>query len=133
MIRRPPSSTRTYPLFPYTTLFRSRCIYRHAELERLVAIDLLGWWSRYYSHRGEIMAKESFKPIDAQDWHRAIAEASVEHGSELLVFLLGYVTADLTDESRGRAIAAGRTYVREIAEARRIMTPGAAPLSSPRP
>src|SRR3546814_2243319 len=23
MIRRPPSSTRTYPLFPYTTLFRS--------------------------------------------------------------------------------------------------------------
>src|SRR3546814_5851616 len=89
MIRRPPSSTRTYPLFPYTTLFRSRCIYRHAELERLVAIDLLGWWSRYYSHRGEIMAKESFKPIDAQDWHRAIAEASVEHGSELLVFLLG--------------------------------------------
>src|SRR3546814_19766249 len=24
MIRRPPRSTRTYPLFPYTTLFRSR-------------------------------------------------------------------------------------------------------------
>src|SRR3546814_6167098 len=25
MIRRPPRSTRTYPLFPYTTLFRSWC------------------------------------------------------------------------------------------------------------
>src|SRR3546814_20459307 len=25
MIRRPPRSTRTYTLFPYTTLFRSRC------------------------------------------------------------------------------------------------------------
>src|SRR3546814_17605118 len=24
MIRRPPGSSRTYPLFPYTTLFRSR-------------------------------------------------------------------------------------------------------------
>src|SRR3546814_4941140 len=24
MLRRPPRSTRTYPLFPYTTLFRSR-------------------------------------------------------------------------------------------------------------
>src|SRR3546814_15826171 len=26
MIRRPPRSTRTYPLFPYTTLFRSRLL-----------------------------------------------------------------------------------------------------------
>src|SRR3546814_19542901 len=25
MLRRPPRSTRTYPLFPYTTLFRSFC------------------------------------------------------------------------------------------------------------
>src|SRR3546814_3081769 len=28
MIRRPPTSTLTYTLFPYTTLFRSRCIPR---------------------------------------------------------------------------------------------------------
>src|SRR3546814_8525077 len=27
MIRRPPRSTRTDTLFPYTTLFRSRCLY----------------------------------------------------------------------------------------------------------
>src|SRR3546814_16193057 len=31
MIRRPPSSTRTYTLFPYTTLFRSHSLY-----ERLI-------------------------------------------------------------------------------------------------
>src|SRR3546814_1263047 len=33
MIRRPPRSTRTDTLFPYTTLFRSRCrqIYLHAR------------------------------------------------------------------------------------------------------
>src|SRR3546814_19027273 len=49
MIRRPPRSTRTYTLFPYTTLFRSR---RLVEIERLVkpqidrarhaAFDLIG-------------------------------------------------------------------------------------------
>src|SRR3546814_16980674 len=32
MIRRPPRSTRTDTLFPYTTLFRSTCFpYRHAR------------------------------------------------------------------------------------------------------
>src|SRR3546814_20892488 len=30
MIRRPPRSTRTDTLFPYTTLFRSRCHYHHS-------------------------------------------------------------------------------------------------------
>src|SRR3546814_8880375 len=32
MIRRPPRSTRTDTLFPYTTLFRSRCIEARADL-----------------------------------------------------------------------------------------------------
>src|SRR3546814_5237688 len=36
MIRRPPRSTRTYTLFPYTTLFRSErqrlCVPRHARI-----------------------------------------------------------------------------------------------------
>src|SRR3546814_17054419 len=31
MIRRPPRSTRTDPLFPYTTLFRSADQYHHAQ------------------------------------------------------------------------------------------------------
>src|SRR3546814_6119053 len=33
MIRRPPRSTRTYTLFPYTTLFRSEMIERRIGLE----------------------------------------------------------------------------------------------------
>src|SRR3546814_20538735 len=43
MIRRPPRSTRTYTLFPYTTLFRSIIMRRalrrmcHPELERGIA------------------------------------------------------------------------------------------------
>src|SRR3546814_4673614 len=31
MIRRPPRSTRTYTLFPYTTLFRSGLFQRHIQ------------------------------------------------------------------------------------------------------
>src|SRR3546814_4428533 len=31
MIRRPPRSTRTDTLFPYTTLFRSEAFHRHAD------------------------------------------------------------------------------------------------------
>src|SRR3546814_20555202 len=36
LIRRPPRSTRTDPLFPYTSLFRSR-LYGRGTLERLAA------------------------------------------------------------------------------------------------
>src|SRR3546814_9277634 len=36
MIRRPPRSTRTDTLFPYTTLFRSRLV---AALERAIALE----------------------------------------------------------------------------------------------
>src|SRR3546814_13143475 len=42
MLRRPPRSTRTDPLFPYTTLFRSRLAQRRAETAdeaRLVVVD----------------------------------------------------------------------------------------------
>src|SRR3546814_15566455 len=34
MIRRPPRSTRTDTLFPYTTLFRSPWIYREAQRQK---------------------------------------------------------------------------------------------------
>src|SRR3546814_13897753 len=40
MLRRPPRSTRTDTLFPYTTLFRSQCaIERHAGMDALCAAD----------------------------------------------------------------------------------------------
>src|SRR3546814_4045753 len=43
MIRRPPRSTRTDPLFPYTTLFRSRsCARNSAVLARIDAGFLRG-------------------------------------------------------------------------------------------
>src|SRR3546814_16707317 len=39
-IRRPPRSTRTDPLFPYTTLFRS--LHMRREVERVLAHERLG-------------------------------------------------------------------------------------------
>src|SRR3546814_1509605 len=42
MIRRPPISTRTDTLFPYTTLFRSRPRGRRYEPERAPRIELRG-------------------------------------------------------------------------------------------
>src|SRR3546814_17847239 len=44
MLRRPPRSTRTATLFPYTTLFRSRAV---AEYSALPCLDFLG---RIYSY-----------------------------------------------------------------------------------
>src|SRR3546814_5884424 len=41
MIRRPPRSTRTYTLFPYTTLFRSLMLDRlHHEAHRIDVVGL---------------------------------------------------------------------------------------------
>src|SRR3546814_2624275 len=44
MIRRPPRSTRTDTLFPYTTLFRSAAVL--AERGGVDALDLLDWRRR---------------------------------------------------------------------------------------
>src|SRR3546814_18776399 len=40
MIRRPPRATRTDTLFPYTTLFRSRCLVGGLGLAARAAVDL---------------------------------------------------------------------------------------------
>src|SRR3546814_16538708 len=48
MIRRPPRSTRTDTLFPYTTLFRSKQLRHPAWIALIVGISapfLLGRWS----------------------------------------------------------------------------------------
>src|SRR3546814_9540061 len=48
MIRRPPSSTRTDTLFPYTTLFRSIvCIFILLALIVLIALALIGQISSF--------------------------------------------------------------------------------------
>src|SRR3546814_18454005 len=53
MIRRPPRSTRTDPLFPYTTLFRSR-----------QTISLFMWgYQPHFRHSIEYLAREVLKGL----------------------------------------------------------------------
>src|SRR3546814_5282851 len=71
MIRRPPRSTRTDTLFPYTTLFRSPGV-PHGELTRI--------FERYVSLRSKPKASES----DGEGSpHMGIGLRSEEHTSEL--------------------------------------------------
>src|SRR3546814_20948493 len=106
MIRRPPRSTRTDTLFPYTTLFRSMLIGerfgRHMVAEPFFSTVILG--------AGLIGAAGS----DAQknDWLPAIAEgkakwafAHADHGSR---FVLNEVKTN-AEKSGGQWVVSGRT------------------------
>src|SRR3546814_3190643 len=87
MIRRPPRSTRTDTLFPYTTLFRSARVLRTA----FVVLDRAGGVSRVLqldiavvearaADRGEA---RSIVEHDEQIFDDAVAQRSEEHTSEL--------------------------------------------------
>src|SRR3546814_2615628 len=69
MIRRPPRSTRTDTLFPYTTLFRSS----EQSFRRAIRLD-----RRRASYRVNLA-----KLLAAQGRHEAAAARSEEHTSEL--------------------------------------------------
>src|SRR3546814_9816982 len=78
MIRRPPRSTRTYTLFPYTTLFRSQ----HRDHA------LFGARARKRARRGAdrlggACRREERRPVDDQGRRRAARTRSEEHTSEL--------------------------------------------------
>src|SRR3546814_4648314 len=64
MIRRPPRSTRTDTLFPYTTLFRSQ--------------SPAQWRDSHFSIEGPVAAE--FQAVFLDNWMKA--EGKVLHGSE---------------------------------------------------
>src|SRR3546814_12553591 len=90
MIRRPPRSTRTDTLFPYTTLFRSHARLEHTGRRQMRAVD---------EHRAR-----AFDP-------RAIEIADVERhvGAILAVENQGTALAipDAQDDERGQEIGVG--------------------------
>src|SRR3546814_15009012 len=79
MIRRPPRFTRTDPLFPYSTLFRSiaECIgNRHIEEEVVVGI---GW------RAGELGGEEALQPIRLDvEGHRTGSAMAPVKGENIL-------------------------------------------------
>src|SRR3546814_5920376 len=78
MIRRPPRSTRTDTLFPYTTLFRSR-----RALDRAAGQSRRGGDPRPGTQPGRLApAPPLLRPV--RQWHRAgRRRRSEEHTSEL--------------------------------------------------
>src|SRR3546814_6869559 len=82
MIRRPPRSTRTYTLFPYTTLFRSRL----KHIDAVAAVETL---RPLVSPQGSLTANRNANSLVVADFAdnirriRALADRSEEHTSEL--------------------------------------------------
>src|SRR3546814_9002232 len=92
MIRRPPRSTRTYTLFPYTTLFRSGSCHRESEHSHREQCDR----SRYrdclycapFKHPFVRVTSTASRSIQINDASLAVTHAtsssrSEEHTSEL--------------------------------------------------
>src|SRR3546814_1357295 len=97
MIRRPPRSTRTDTLFPYTTLFRSRCRPRSGGRARAhsygAGLSILEH-RRFHGHRGSRGPSPDWKfpamtlILDPQQqaartWFESLRNRSEEHTSEL--------------------------------------------------
>src|SRR3546814_2409344 len=51
MIRRPPRSTRTDTLFPYTTLFRSQALHKVSEIYDRIAFAAVGRYNEFENLR----------------------------------------------------------------------------------
>src|SRR3546814_13665184 len=105
MIRRPPRSTRTDTLFPYTTLFRSGCFnaddaIRTLRLAReaggwdLVKLEVLGEAKTLYPNMREtleateVLAKEGFLPM-VYSVDDPIAAKQLEDAGAVAVMPLG--------------------------------------------
>src|SRR3546814_3199050 len=88
MIRRPPRSTLTDTLFPYTTLFRSIAAQYEVTTVREGAVSQAVWWSMFPTYD---TIPRPWKPLAAnvatllamQRNHKGAAFRSEEHTSEL--------------------------------------------------
>src|SRR3546814_3942683 len=80
MIRRPPRSTRTDTLFPYTTLFRSAAVARLEGFHQLAAMR-----EQPVLHVDPRQGRRQLAQIARRCAHKAaeLAERSEEHTSEL--------------------------------------------------
>src|SRR3546814_4254458 len=80
MIRRPPRSTRTDTLFPYTTLFRSEDVRLWCPVRQGRAIPRK---TRLGRHRGHVRLAGSTRQCERRSLQARGAVRSEEHTSEL--------------------------------------------------
>src|SRR3546814_7502363 len=81
MIRRPPISTRTDTLFPYTTLFRSPWLTEGYFNEPQKGAEL---WAGGWLHTGDVATLDGMGVIDIRDRIKDVIKTrSEEHTSEL--------------------------------------------------
>src|SRR3546814_3815026 len=94
MIRRPPRSTRTDTLFPYTTLFRSACIapdyvFAHESVMPRYVDALVKEITAMYNPRGEGFDKNPEYPrvINARHFERikALVEDARAKGAKIVM------------------------------------------------
>src|SRR3546814_19088518 len=129
MIRRPPRSTRTYTLFPYTTLFRSRTSELHAQrrcdlkgvhlgepgsdlvrrgqhvLDRLGRIRWFTRFERVAAQRRERVIDAEYARLDALPDR---SQGQRAHGAHPIVTgqpVLAFITAICGHQRQARALA----------------------------
>src|SRR3546814_3599199 len=81
MIRRPPRSTRTDTLFPYTTLFRSR--FCRSSISRLRTCLLSAGCATSRMAAALVKLPNSATWMKYSSWRRSMVDRSEEHTSEL--------------------------------------------------
>src|SRR3546814_9441870 len=107
MIRRPPRSTRTDTLFPYTTLFRSQVkpLYEVADLYRQAGLSTV------------LVAGERYGTGSSRDWAAKVLRLlrSEEHTSELQSLMrISYAVFCLKKKKRKIYQTKKATYQQDI-------------------
>src|SRR3546814_2384377 len=93
MIRRPPRSTRTDTLFPYTTLFRSRARINQRLDRRVCRPDIEGAEQRSdgNKHKKQCVAVDEESPDLAEESHK---ENNRQHTERVMWATVGQPTTD---------------------------------------
>src|SRR3546814_5398810 len=102
MIRRPPRSTRTDTLFPYTTLFRSL---REASRRANSGTSVMSRRRQLFARRGATLsADEETRMAEPPDWRLQQTERrSEEHTSELQSLMrISYAVFCLTKKKKNK-------------------------------
>src|SRR3546814_7261575 len=112
MIRRPPGSTRTYTLFPYTTLFRSQGKRDADALRAALATDTpYGAFVGSRRKAGVLKARLKEEGFDAAKLARLRAPAGLDIGAITPEEIALSIIAEIVEQRRrGRRATAGEDH-----------------------